>query len=183
MRSLYLLLFSGLTGVAAVAADNAESVPIAEKEVCMEGPLAQFGRYVGDWIIQDWRLDQNGVDWIEGDGARWNFICLGDGTAVQDFWIPNGGSIGTNLRTYNSETNSWDIAWAITPAPGLSRIEAKQQEDGSIVMHYKTPQPDRARRITFFPPNEDGWKWKLEISTDQGVSWVEVYRIAAHRIK
>jgi hypothetical protein len=46
-------------------------------------------------------------------------------------------------------------------------------------MHYESPLPTPLRRITFFPPNTAGWKWKLEISNDDGASWIEVYRIEA----
>jgi hypothetical protein len=33
----------------------------------------------------------------------------------------------------------------------------------------------------FFPPDENGWNWKLEFSSDGGESWLEVYRIKATR--
>ena len=93
--------------------------------------------------------------------------------------MPAGGNVGTNLRTYNPETKSWDIAWAITSMPGFAHIEAVEDAAGNVVMHYKSPLPDPLRRITFFPPDADGWNWKLEVSTDNGNTWTEVYRIKA----
>ena len=45
-------------------------------------------------------------------------------------------------------------------------------------MHYRSPLPDPPRRITFFPPDEQGWNWKLEFMLD-GETWTEVYRIRA----
>ena len=107
----------------------------------MQGPLTDFGRYIGDWKITDSQLSQDGTEWVAGAGARWVFACVGNGTAIQDFWLPHDGNVGTNLRTYNSATDKWDIAWAINTTPGFSHIEARRDEDGNIVMHYVSPKP------------------------------------------
>ena len=97
-----------LAGAASIAAST--SIPSGDDDACMVGPMAQFGRYIGDWTIEDWRLSEDGSDWTKGVGAHWNFVCIRNGTAIQDFWIPSEGNVGTNLRTYNSRTDSWDIA-------------------------------------------------------------------------
>lgn len=167
---------------APLLADNA-ALPFTDDAGCMDGPMAQFGRYLGDWRIADSSLSQETGQWQPGAGARWIFSCLGEGAAVQDFWIPVGGPVGSNLRTFNTRTNSWDIAWTIKGAPGMSNITATQNEAGEIVMHYKEPLPDPLRRITFFPPDATGWHWKMEFAfsrddEDQPV-WTEVYRIVA----
>jgi len=173
--SIPLLLAGG-----SVLADAA-ALPFDNDSACMEGPLARFGRYIGNWDIEDSRLGQDGETWSPGEGGRWNFACLGNGTAIQDFWMPPDGTVGTNLRIYNPQTESWDIVWAIDTLPGFAHIQAVQDEAGNIVMHYKSPLPDPLRRITFFPPDEHGWNWKLEISRDGGENWLEVYRIKATR--
>ena len=169
--------------VAACASATAE-LPISKTAGCLEGPMAQFGQYLGSWDIADTQLANDGSGWAPGPGARWDFVCIGDGAAVQDFWIPNGGNVGTNLRTYHPETQSWDIAWAIKPAPGFTHITAALDPDtGNIVMHYKSPLPTPPRRITFFPADADGWKWHLEMSFDDEKTWTQVYRINATRRK
>ena len=156
-----------------------DALPFDNDDACMEGPLAQFGRYVGDWKISDSALAQDGSGWSEGPGARWIFSCLGNGTAIQDFWLPPDGNVGTNLRTYDAETGKWAIAWAINTLPGFAHIEAEQDDAGNVVMKYVAPLPDPPRRITFFAPDESGWDWQLEISTDGGETWFAVYRIRA----
>ena len=161
-----------------VHAENPQ-LPFGNDSDCNHGPMAQFGRYIGDWKISDESLSRETGEWEPGDGARWIFACLGNGTAIQDFWIPPNGTVGTNLRTYNSATESWDIAWAVTGTPGYSRIAAKQNDDGKILMTIIAPIPDPPRKITFFPPDENGWNWKLEFSFDGGQNWTEVYRIRA----
>jgi hypothetical protein len=168
-----------LLAVAAAASANEPLLPFSDDEACHQGSMAQFGRYIGDWRIEDQQLRRDGTGWDPGDGARWIFTCLGHGMAVQDFWIPGDGNVGTNLRTWNADTESWDIAWAIDTLPGFAHIQAKQEDNGNIVMMYKSPVPDPLRRITFFAPDEDGWDWQLEFSPDDGETWRVVYRIRA----
>ena len=172
-----------LVGVLFATALGAQTIPVGSKSACMEGPMAEFGQYIGDWDIADTQLSQDGSEWTDGAGARWNFACIGEGTAVQDFWMPNDGPVGTNLRTYSKASASWDIAWTIKgmPGPGFAHITAKSQEDGRIVMTYVSPVPSPLRRITFFPAAADSWDWTLELSTDEGENWRVVYKIKASR--
>ncbi|MFT5138501.1 MAG: hypothetical protein ACI9H8_000315 [Lysobacterales bacterium] len=149
---------------------------------CLEGPMEQFGRHLGQWKIEDSEYQKEDGSWKDGVGAQWDFVCLGNGAAIQDFWMPNDGGTGTNLLTWNKETESWDIAWTITGLSGFAHIGAQEADDGSIVMSYKSPIPTPPRRITFFPPETNSWNWKLEISLDEGENWVEVYRIKATRL-
>jgi len=150
---------------------------------CLEGPMAQFGRYVGDWKIEDESLARDGSGWSPGKGARWVFECIGDGTAVQDFWMPNGGGFGTNLRTYNPDTGAWEIVWAAQSLNGLMHISAQQTDDGNIVMDILRPVQDPPRRIIFFEPDEDGWSWVQQWSFDGGETWTDVYHIRATRFE
>lgn len=174
-----LTFIVGLFLASIVIADD-DGLPFGNTEACMEGPLAQFGQYIGDWKIHDSTLAKDGSGWSDGEGARWIFTCLGNGTAVQDFWLPANGAIGTNLRTYKPDTGSWEIAWTVDKLPsGFSHIRAQQDENGNIVMNYVAPIPTPLRRITFFPADETGWKWKLEFSNNDGETWLEVYRISA----
>ncbi len=175
-----LLIFVGLFATGTALADSS-GLPFDNAKSCMQGPLEQFGRYLGNWNIEDSQLGPDGKTWTPGPGARWNFVCLGNGTAIQDFWMPPDGSVGTNLRTWNPNTESWDIAWAVNNAPGFAHIQAEEDDAGNIVMHYKSPLPTPLRRITFFPPDATSWNWKMEFSTDDGDSWFEVYRIRATR--
>lgn len=157
-------------------AQDFDSTAMNKIEGCLQGPVAEFGQYVGNWNIVERRLGQDG-NWTEHTGTRWNFKCVGNGIAVQDYWLPANGNAGTNLRVYNSDTKSWDIAWTATATPGMARINAKRQENGDILMHYVT-EISPNRRITFFPPHDNGWDWQLEIDLpDQG--WTKVLELIA----
>jgi len=161
-------------------ADAADAPALhTDKSACMEGPVAQFGRYIGDWKITDEQLARDGSGWGPGTGARWIFHCVGPGLAVQDYWLPNAGGFGTNLRTYNPDTESWEIVWAAGRLNGLMHISASQQESGEIVMDIIKPVQDPPRRILFFPPDATGWQWVQQWSFDGGQSWTDVYRISA----
>jgi len=170
------------------ASDGLDSVLMDTSKGCLTGPIEQFGRYIGDWDIADQVLGQDGKTWSTGNGARWNFTCVGGGIAVQDFWMPNGADggpppgVGTNLRIYDAKTETWQIAWTATNSPGLGHISAKQDEGGNIVMHWVNPVQSPPRRIIFFPPTAEGWDWVMEMSNDEGKSWFPVYKIkATHR--
>ncbi len=36
------------------------AVGMDQIEGCLTGPMAQFGRYIGDWNMTDWTLSQDG---------------------------------------------------------------------------------------------------------------------------
>lgn len=184
--------FRAVTATALLAASLAasandltiEDVAMAKTEGCMEGPVAQFGRYIGDWTIEDEGLQQDGT-WAAGNGARWLFTCFGNGVAVQDFWMPNGADggpppgVGTNLRIYDPASESWKITWTATRAPGQTLIRANQDEDGNIRMFWVSPEVTPRRRITFFTPDENGWNWVMEIDRAGDDTWTPVYKIKA----
>lgn len=167
------------------AAEDLSSVLMDKDAGCKTGPVVQFGRYLGDWNIADEALSPDGKTWSPGAGARWNFTCVGNGIAIQDFWMPNPTSanpepgVGTNLRMYEPETGDWNVAWTATKTPGFTHIRAKQDEAGNIVMLYVEPKPNPPRRITFFAPTEAGWDWVLELSYDDEQTWTPVYKIIA----
>jgi hypothetical protein len=147
--------------------------------------MTQFGRYIGDWDIADKTLQQDGKTWADGHGARWHFTCVGNGIAVQDFWMPNGPKdapapgVGTNLRIYDPKEERREVTWTATNAPGKTHIRAKQDTHGNMVMNYVSPKQNPPRRITFFSPHEKGWDWVMELSFDNGKTWTPVYKIKA----
>ena len=164
MRKLASLaaIFIGSWSAVAQTATGAGDVLMDKTGGCMEGPVAQFGRYIGDWDIEDEGLQQDGTTWLPGNGARWNFTCVGDGIAIQDFWMPNGPEggqvpgVGTNLRIYDPANERWEIAWTATQSPGFTHIRAEQNDEGDIVNPglWKSPGPlPRAPGSLIFAPS------------------------------
>ena len=177
MRKVFAAISAALLTLHAHATDTTAGSLAAD--ACMGEGVAQFGRYIGDWKIADEQLARDGSGWGPGQGARWTFKCVGDGTAIQDYWMPNGGGFGTNLRSWNPDTEAWEIVWAATGLNGLQHISAKLQDNGDIVMHIESPKPPQQRRIIFHPPDENGWTWAQQWSMDGGETWFDVYRITA----
>lgn len=174
-KAMAILFFFIVTTTSAGA--SAQSSPDAAP--CMQGSLAQFGRYIGDWRIDDQTLAKDGNGWSPGNGERWVFECIGDGVAVQDYWLPASGGFGTNLRTYNPDVGQWEIVWAAAGLNGLMRISAEIDDAGNIVMSILSPTPKPPRRIIFYPPDDGGWNWVQQMSFDDGDTWTDVYRIRA----
>lgn len=141
--------------------------------------MAQFGRYIGDWRITDETLARDGSAWGPGTGERWIFECIGNGVAVQDYWLPQGGTFGTNLRTYNPDSGKWEIVWAANGLNGLMQITAELNDENNVVMHILSPTFPQQRRIIFFEPDDEGWSWVQQWSFDDGATWIDVYRIRA----
>jgi len=166
--------------------DALEDLLLDHPSACLNGPVAQFGRYVGDWDIAEQTISQDGKTWTKGNGARWKFACIGGGKAVQDYWIPkhpNGDAFlagfGSNFRVYDPGNKTWDTVWAGPGGPSFTHISGKQNAEGNIVMQWVSPVQDPPRRITFFTPTTEGWDWLLEMSYDAGKTWQSVYKIKA----
>lgn len=166
--------------------DVLDDLLLDHASACLNGPVAQFGRYVGDWNITEQTLGPDQKSWVAGNGARWKFVCIGGGKAVQDYWVPNGqdGSsylygFGSNFRIYDPNKNAWDVVWAGPGGPSFTHVTGAENADGNIVMTWVSPKQDPPRRITFFKPDEAGWNWWLEMSFDDGATWQVVYKIRA----
>ncbi|MEM8826832.1 MAG: hypothetical protein AAGD40_07925, partial [Pseudomonadota bacterium] len=93
---------------ASVFANPVKGDSAAQSAACRAGPMAAFGRYLGSYDFEDAQVAADGT-WREGEGGQWDFHCIGEGVAVQDFWRPKAGGFGTTLRMYNVEADAWDI--------------------------------------------------------------------------
>jgi len=51
------------------AEEPLKTVLMADDAGCHVDDMQQFGRYLGDWDIQDWQLQKDG-SWAEKNGAR-----------------------------------------------------------------------------------------------------------------
>jgi len=174
------------SGAPAPKGDALDDLLLDHPSACLNGQVAQFGRYVGDWDIAQQTVSADGKTWTKGNGARWKFVCIGGGKAVQDYWIPNHpngdaflAGFGSNFRVYDPQNDKWDTVWAGPGGPSFTHISGRQNAEGNIVMHWVSPVQDPRRRITFFAPTADGWNWLLEMSYDEGATWQSVYKIEA----
>lgn len=148
----------------------------------LEGKLALFGQFVGDWEFDVvWYPEQG--DPRRGTG-EWSFHWALDGTAIQDVWrMPTraasasaGGpgrpaapvGFGTGIKYYDAAHDRWWMTWT-----GLTRQQAIEfigrQVGSEIVLEaQRVPTPTR---WIYSEISRDSFRWRAESSSDGGKTW------------
>lgn len=158
------------TAAAAIAQVPGEFLGRAVNE---EAPaeVRQWAQILGDWEVRWTALNDDGT--VQGRGtASWHWYAALDGLAIQDFWVqPADGApgrmVGTNLRTFNTDTGLWDIRSTFGRS-GFEEFTARNDED-RIVMN---PVGQEKRiRMTFLEMGVTGFRLIEEKSDDGGATW------------
>lgn len=149
---------------------NAEGPNPALKE-----KLMLFGQFVGDWDITECRFLKSDGTWgITKGELHWGWI-LG-GTAVQDVWIGVAGEshgstdMGTTVRFYDPVIDAWHSIW-ISPSQNTVKRFIGRKIGDEIVLSTKTDE-GKLENWTFYDIGENEFKWKSEVSSDNGKTWV-----------
>lgn len=142
--------------------------------------VEQYGQFVGTWTCAPTSRQEDGTQ-KEGEARPtwvWHYVL--NGKAVQDVWIPDpehsppGAIMGTNLRVYDSENDTWEMVWTTEKLGRFQTFTAKMR-DGDIVMHgdiAEGPFPAHLARITFHNISSNHFDWKYEASAPgDGKSW------------
>lgn len=166
--------------------------PLLGTEPNPEAPAAVsegFGKLVGSWQCESARK-QPDDSWQDQPGQpTWTFYYALDGHAVQDVWIPPegaAGAVGTNLRTYDPETETWHMVWATASQARFDHFTAQLQDNGDIVMRgdrwARAAFGEHTARITFHNISAAHFDWRYEASTTgEEESWGEIVRISCDR--
>ena len=160
--------------------DPGELNPDAPPETAILGQLA------GIWDVEQEVRNQDG-SWRATGTAEWRWYFILDGHAIQDDWIKPAAaesgdakpSFGTNLRIYNADTASWEMAWIDSNNRNLASFTAVNVDD-TVVMTGQNPT-GRQVRNTFFDMEAETFEWVQEWTFDEGSTWVPVARIHARR--
>ncbi len=147
-----------------------------------------FAPLLGTWHVEARRLQRDGKTWVSSEHpAEWRFYRILDDQAIQDDWIdpaphidvPKGArTFGTNIRIYNSELETWEMAWIATTARKALTFTATFAE-GEIVMRALGATP--ARRNIFHNFTANHFSWRQEWTFDGGESWAPVVYMEATR--
>lgn len=139
--------------------------------------LELFGRFVGSW-----RLDWTGTG-TDGQPATMtgelHFGWVLGGRAVQDVWIVPGRGLpgegepplafhGSTIRFYDPTIEAWRSTW-VEPVNGRVRRFIGRPDGAEIVLLSDEEDPQLRWRFTDITP--DSFRWRAEISRDQGASW------------
>lgn len=145
--------------------------------------LAQFGQLVGTWTCTSTKRNaKGGFDTLPGQ-STWSWFYTLDGRAILDVFEPPKGSaaaVGVNLRVYNENTNTWQLAWTTGALKAIDGFTAKAEGD-NVVMRgeraARAPFPAHSARITFHNISATSFSWVYEATAPGGSAWKPFSRI------
>jgi len=150
---------------------------------------AQFDFIVGSWNCTTKFMKPDASGYAEGK-ARWIGYYILDGWAIQDDWIgvrPDGGeSHGTNVRSFNPRTGTWDNRWLAAGSLEFKYFESEQVGDTMVMIggEGKDGRGAFIDRNVFHDITADHWSWRKDRSYDGGETWIEgIGFIEATRVK
>ena len=154
------------------------------------GKMDLYGRFVGSWELD--------VTQIADDGRKrrrpgeWHFGWALDGRAIQDVWIvpPRGAlrdgdaaarfnSYGTTLRVYDPDIDAWRIQW--TDPVTRSFLAMIGRADGDDIVQLGTRPDGQLVRWSFSEIRPGSFRWRGEISGDNGANWRVITEFTARR--
>ena len=136
------------------------------------------------WLVGSWDLDVTGY---RDDGAtrrrpgEWHFGWALEGRAIQDVWIvpprgardgdaaANANFYGTTLRVYDPRIDAWHIQWTDPVSQTyLTMIGRKQGDD---IVQLGKGAGDTLIRWSFSEITPNSFRWRGEVSADDGATW------------
>ena len=118
-----------------------------------------------------------------------------EGRAIQDVWItpprdgPNVGKserwgpfdnqYGITIRVYDQRIDAWRVTW-IDPCAGYRAELIGRAKDGEIFQEGTGSDGARLRWI-FSDLARDAFRWRAELSRDEGATWFKAIELRAQR--
>lgn len=155
--------------------------------------LQLYGRFVGPW-------EAEGEAFLP-DGSRrrhyWQiyFAWVLEGRAVQDVWItpprrgrhvgqsqpwgPFSNQYGTTLRLYDPKIDAWRVTW-LDPATGY-RADLIGRAEANGIFQEGTGSDGARLRWIFSNIGERSFRWRAEVSRDDGATWRKAIELLAER--
>jgi hypothetical protein len=115
--------------------------------------------------------------------------------AIQDVWItpprdgPNVGKserwgpfdnqYGVTIRVYDPKVDAWRVTW-IDPCAGYRAELVGRAQDGGIFQEGTGSDGARLRWI-FSDIAPGSFRWRAEVSRDEGATWYKAIELLAHR--
>ena len=144
------------------------------------GDMDLYSWLIGSWDLEVSEFDAGGVTRVR-DG-EWHFGWVLEGRAIQDAWIvpARGGRTaaeaiaraeyyGTTFRVFDPRIHAWRIQWIDPVAQAyLSMIG---RPDGDDIVQDGKDSAGHRRRWSFSQITRDRFRWRGEVSTDEGRTW------------
>jgi hypothetical protein len=144
------------------------------------GKMDLYGRFVGSWDLDVSQFSDDGRE--RRRAGEWHFGWALEGRAVQDVWIvpPRGewrrgdaaanvNSYGTTLRVYDPDIDAWRIQW--TDPVTRNFLQMIGRAEGADIVQLGTRLDGQLMRWSFLEITPDSFRWRGEISADDGASW------------
>lgn len=152
-----------------------------------EGPAADragkmdlYGRFVGSWDLDVTQFPESGAP--RRRKGEWHFGWTLEGRAIQDVWIvpPRGelrhgdaaaniNSCGTTLRVYDPDIDAWRIQWSDPVTRNFLSMIARAE--GADIVQMGTRPDGQLVRWSFSEITPHSFRWRGEVSSDNGASW------------
>ncbi|HWI99221.1 MAG TPA: hypothetical protein VNU96_09410 [Burkholderiales bacterium] len=154
-----------------------------------------YDRFIGRWEAEAQAFLPDG----SGRHHYWQirFDRTLEGRAIQDVWItpprdgPNVGKsqrwgpfdnqYGMTLRIYDAKLDAWRVTW-IDPCAGY-RADLVGRQRGDEIFQEGKGSDGAALRWIFSDLRADSFRWRAEVSRDEGASWHKAIELVAHRAK
>jgi hypothetical protein len=144
------------------------------------GKMDLYGRFVGSWDLDVRQFSEDGSE--RRRAGEWHFGWALEGRAIQDVWIvpPRGelrrgdaaanvNSYGTTLRVYDPRIDAWQIQWTDPVTENFLHMIGRKQGDDIVQLGSR---PDGVLiRWSFSEITPNSFRWRGEVSADQGATW------------
>jgi hypothetical protein len=154
-----------------------------------------YERFIGRWEAEAQAFLPDGSSRRHYWQIRFERVL--EGRAIQDVWItpprdgPNVGKsqrwgpfdnqYGMTLRVYDAKLDAWRVTW-IDPCAGYRAELVGRQRRDEIFQEGKGSD-GAALRWIFSDLRADSFRWRAEVSRDEGASWHRAIELLAHRTK
>jgi hypothetical protein len=159
--------------------------------------LVAFDFLVGAWECESHVRGPDDV--VRTRPATWVGRYILDGYAICDEFRQLGPAgevamLGQTYRLFNTDSKTWVMKWldaldATWLDLGPEDLGGVSVREGTITFRHRRPRGRAGRlfplhslfRNTFFDIAEAGFRWRSDLSTDNGETWAEVQTIEARR--
>lgn len=144
--------------------------------------LKNFAFLIGDFEFKGKSLKSR-TEYRHYKGV-WKSKYVLEGAAIEeDFKIlddtGNTTFHGLTLRSFNAKTNEWVMGFFDALSPKWYPLGQPTFKDGEITFKGNLPglQPGQLLQVTFYDIKKNSFKWKSDISPDNGKTWFYNYTV------
>ena len=139
--------------------------------------LKQIDFFIGEWNIEAVDILPDGS--FQKNRAKSVVRYILDGEAIQDDYLllDNNDTIifrGTSIRSYNQNTNKYQIVWIMPSHKGITDIVA-EWKNNKLISTGKGYDSSGSflERFEYYDIKPNSYKFKMDRSYDGGKTWIE----------